>query len=414
MRYAVAAIVVIVGISLLLSFGALAREFHPGRAMAALDDGRFLLARDTDEGVILRFCGHEASVDDPIFFLRDYAYVANVMWLAETRTAVVAVGKSEGYPELFGFSPDGQRLWQHKSEWALRGARFVPLPGDSTLGYVPASAAWGPPRPISFSQNLYFPRRPGRTVYRRDLVGEGTNVIEWRFNGGEIEVTCRDILVPKAHWSTSLSGFLVDCRVRKDGGGVGRHCAWLSWQCDFEPFPVVAIDLGTGAELGRRNFDGYGASFLPEPGGNRLALWFEDFEHRGRMEILDGVTLSPLDTLVVPNEWYPLGSNYGDRLDFSTNMTLGKIRGCQSPKSAQTPVGRPNLEPRSLVVVWGDSVTTHFLPVVACMDSSGEVWVWYEWFSDGSWRHIEVLNWRPPKSKWEEDQWTQRWDRIRR
>ncbi len=323
-----------------------------------------------------------------------------------------AAGQDESSPDLFGFSADGVRLWRQDCGEALWEARFLPLPGDSALGFVPAYEARGTPRPLPVPGAVDTPRQSHDGSSRWNVIGEGTRVVEWRSDGDALKITCRDILRPEPVWSTMLPDSQAECRCRESGGVVGTRTAWLAWQCDFKPFPVIAVDLDSGVEIARRTFGGYAARFFAEPGGRRLLLWMQDYDHRGRMFLLDGTTLATLDTLVVPDGWYPRNFDGGGNRWSADGLTLANVRDCGLPKG--TAGADMKLEPLALVVTWGEPVSIHLLPVAACLDAKGEVKAWYEWFSDGSWRHIVVETWTPFKNPEDERQWYERRSRIRR
>jgi len=388
------------------------REIPPGRHMVALGEDRFILARTTDEGVILRFCGEDAANDDPIILLRNHCYVEDMWWLAATGTAVVAAGMSECPPDLFGFTPDGEQIWHYKSNDDIKAARFIPLPGDSTLGYVPRRSDWGSPRPMALPHDLVFPRRPRAKGHRVNLIGEGTRVIECRFADAAVELACRDVLATDPLWTTAFPDPVTGCRLRDQGGTVGSRHAWLAWQCGYDGFPLVSVDLASGAVAARREFTGSGAFLVPEPGGDRLAMWHHDYGHHGRMLILDGATLATVDTLDVPATVYPCGFHCAPIRAADGALSLARFPDCgelpAEPDRRRTP------PIHSLVIAWGAKPAVHILPAAACVDTAGRIRVWYEWFSDGSWRHIQILTWRPPENESEEQQWEERWARMRR
>ncbi len=376
---------------------AAASERPGGRQLASLGDGRFLLARETDEGVILQFCGDKATSDDPVVLLRDYAYVERIAWLDAKQLAVVFAGQSEAAPAVFAYSRDGKQLWHHPPEEALLRAQLITLPGDSTLGYIPNNTGWGDPRPIALPKELDFPRRRRAGYYQNSLVGPSTHLVEWRLDNGSLEVTLRNILARDPIWSVDYQDVSPGCEMRDYGGAVGTRCAWLTWQCRFDPFPMISIDLETGAELARRTFDGYAAAAFPEPNGNRLLVWLQDFYHDGKMMVLDGVTLSVTDSLAVPYGWNPVGFKVEQQRASAGDVTLATLRGCWPSRVTPPPEDTPI--PRSLVIKWDERVSTYFLPEAACFDGSANVRIWREWYSDGSWRHIEIAKWEPPRNE---------------
>lgn len=393
---------------------AAARERTTGRILTAIGDDRYLLARVTDEGVILRFCGETARNDDPVVLLRDFYYIAGIQWLAGTQTAVVAVGRSESSPELFGFSPGGEALWYHPEEPALDDAGFLAMPGDSTIGFVPVDHRWGVPRPLSLPRDLDFPRRRAEAPqagYPLNVVGDRPAAIEWTLAGDSLGVVRRDFATPDPVWAKVLPLPGGACRLRDRGGVIGGDTAWFAWQCDFEPFTVVAVDFHSGEPTGQREFAGYEALFFPEPGGRRLLMWLQDPEHRGRFLLLDGPTLSGVDTLAATVDWIP--AVYGPRSGWesSGNLTLVSLDSCAMPGKAARQADGPNY--RTLAIEWGDTIRTHFLPVAACFDAHGTARVWYEWTSEGPSRRIEILAWTPPQNEPDAQTWEARWSRLR-
>ncbi len=378
---------------------AAASERPGGRQLASLGDGRFLLARETDEGVILQFCGDKATSDDPVVLLRDYAYVKESRgsmlssWRWSLQAKVRPLPRSSRTLEMgsnYGITLQEEAL--------LLRAQLITLPGDlDELGYIPNNTGWGDPRPIALPKELDFPRRRRAGYYQNSLVGPSTHLVEWRLDNGSLEVTLRNILARDPIWSVDYQDVSPGCEMRDYGGAVGTRCAWLTWQCRFDPFPMISIDLETGAELARRTLDGYAAAAFPEPNGNRLLVWLQDFYHDGKMMVLDGVTLSVTDSLAVPYGWNPVGFKVEQQRASAGDVSLATLRGCWPSRVTPPPEDTPI--PRSLVIKWDERVSTYFLPEAACFDGSANVRIWREWYSDGSWRHIEIAKWEPPRNE---------------
>jgi len=243
-----------------------------------------------------------------------------------------------------------------------------------------------------------------------NLSGTGTQVVEWDIARGEVYATLRDIIDSGPVWSRQAAAADPDCQVRESGGAVGARYAWLTWQCRFAPIPVVAIDLESGAEVARREFEGYAIRLYPEPDGDRLLAWIHDTDHQGRMLVLDSASLSVVDTLGVPHRWFPRSFRSSRDWDSADGVTVVPLTGCGLPPDEPA----PEHDPMSLVVTWDDSVSVHFLPLAACLDSRGDVRIWYEWFSDVAWRHIEILKWTPPMDAYARRRWADRWERLPR
>jgi len=388
---------------------ALALENPAHRTITALDHDRFLLTRHTDEGLILRFCGPEEHSDDPIVLLRDHIYIQDVCWFDNLGIVVVAAGKSEAPPSLLAYSPDGTLQWRRSAEDAFEGVKLRSLPTDPHLGYIPSHAGLGSPRRLHVPPEEEFPRGVARGPWQRNLLGQGTKILEWQVDHGEVHATLRDFMQTEPLWHSTISEDVPAGGLRMAGGVIGDEFAWLTWQSKFEPFPIVTVDLTSGTETSRRVIEGYGAELFPEPQGDRLLAWIDDPQHHGRMLVLLGATLAVVDTLSVPNGWFPLGSPVGRQWRSGEGVTI--VPAWNSRPSRKEP--EPDFELRTLVITWGEDVAVHVLPVAACLDGENQIRVWYEYFTDSTWRHIRILVWEPPIHESERANWNRRWSRMR-
>ena len=395
-----------------------------------LGEGRNLIARTCSEGVVRHFMGMKSLPDDHVVLLPNRTYIADLRWFAGAGTVVVAANPGEVPVDVYGFDPEGRRLFRRRSRQEEE-VRLHSLPGDS-LVVVSSRHLAKPPEVLSAATGeskkgyLSWPtdRRDSRgcPIYRNgDLFASDAGLVVMADRDGEkVTISAQDIGEDSPLWELHMQGGFAPTPVDLAGmasldstldttwfrltpeesvrpiasganweffdAAVTDHHIILSGVSDGDAV-LVSLDRAGGRVSAAVRLPIRRVSLVAEPGGDRLLAFLND-GRRGHIMELDQSTFALRRAIANHEGWY-----------FHASVPKHVVTAPDGIRSL-VPVGigggyNPDrIAPQALVVSWGETASVQWLNAPAAMIDDGRILVAREYEREGG-RGFEIEEWRP-------------------